>query len=90
VPCSISLLIFRSNYDGFVFCLYLGIPIKELRKATTLPVDISHGDKLESSSSKFKLERSKSDRQRHLRPEDAAQIFNDKISVQEKVCYCHL
>jgi len=75
----IPLLILSSNYGGFVFCLRLGIPRKGLRKATTLPVD-----KLESSPSK--LERSKSDRQRHLRPEDAAQIFNDKISVQEKVC----
>ncbi|KEH29080.1 UDP-glucose:sterol 3-O-glucosyltransferase [Medicago truncatula] len=62
-----------------------GIPRKGLHKATTMPVDISHGDKLESSPSKFKLERSKSDRQRHLRPEDAAQIFNDKIPVQEKL-----
>lgn len=52
---------------------------------TTLPVDISHGDNLESISSKFKLERSKTERQRHLRPEDAAQIFDDKIPVQEKV-----
>ena len=57
---------------------------------TTLPVNISHGDKLESSSSKVKLERSKTERQRHLRPEDAAQIFDNKVPVQEKVCYCDL
>jgi sterol 3beta-glucosyltransferase len=57
---------------------------------TTLPVDITHGDKSESSPSKFKLERSKTERQRHLRPEDAAQIFNDKLPVQEKVHNAHL
>lgn len=62
-----------------------GIPSKGVSKVTTLPVNISHGDKFESSSSKFKLERSKTERQRHLRPEDAAQIFDDKIPVQEKL-----
>ncbi|KAJ1409608.1 UDP-glucuronosyl/UDP-glucosyltransferase [Sesbania bispinosa] len=62
-----------------------GIPGRGLSKVTTLPVDLSHGDKLESSSSKFKLERSKTERQRHLRPEDAVQIFDDKIPVQEKL-----
>lgn len=55
---------------------------------TTLPADISHGDKSESSSSKFKMERSKTERQRQLSPEDAAQIFDDKIPIQEKVYYC--
>ncbi|WJX49279.1 sterol 3beta-glucosyltransferase [Trifolium repens] len=62
-----------------------GIPSRGLPKVTTLPVDITHGDKSESSPSKFKLERSKTERQRHLRPEDAAQIFNDKLPVQEKL-----
>ncbi|KOM58293.1 hypothetical protein LR48_Vigan11g132700 [Vigna angularis] len=50
-----------------------------------MPVDISHGDKLESSSSKFRMERSKTERLRHLSPEDAAQIFDDKIPVQDKL-----
>ncbi|KAI5391701.1 sterol 3-beta-glucosyltransferase UGT80A2 [Lathyrus oleraceus] len=62
-----------------------GIPSRGLPKVTTLPVDISHGDKLESSPSNFKLERSKTERQRHLRPEEAAQIFDDKFPVQEKL-----
>ncbi|CAK8575045.1 unnamed protein product [Lathyrus sativus] len=62
-----------------------GIPSRGLPKVTTLPVDISHGDKLESSPSNFKLERSKTERQRHLRPEEAAQIFDDKCPVQEKL-----
>ncbi|XP_004506587.1 sterol 3-beta-glucosyltransferase UGT80A2 [Cicer arietinum] len=62
-----------------------GIPSRGLPKVTTLPVDITHGGKLVSSSSKFNLERSKTERQRHLRPEDAAQIFDDKIPVQEKL-----
>ncbi|XP_058729336.1 sterol 3-beta-glucosyltransferase UGT80A2-like [Vicia villosa] len=62
-----------------------GIPSRGLPKVTTLPVDISHGDKLESSPSNFKLERSKTERQRHLRPEEAAQIFDDKCPVHEKL-----
>jgi len=53
-----------------------------------MPIDISHGDKLESSSSKFRIERSKTERIRHLSPEDAAQIFDNKIPVQEKVYCC--
>ncbi|KAH1198267.1 Sterol 3-beta-glucosyltransferase UGT80A2 [Glycine max] len=57
---------------------------KGLSKVTTLPADISQ-DKSESSSSKFKMERSKTERQRHLSPEDAAQIFDDKIPIQEKL-----
>lgn len=62
-----------------------GIPSKGLSKVTTLPTDILHGDKSEPSSSKFKMERSKTERQRHLSPEDAAQIFDDKIPIQEKL-----
>ncbi|KAH1154611.1 hypothetical protein AAZX31_18G137400 [Glycine max] len=61
-----------------------GILGKGLSKVTTLPADISQ-DKSESSSSKFKMERSKTERQRHLSPEDAAQIFDDKIPIQEKL-----
>ncbi|XP_019448626.1 PREDICTED: sterol 3-beta-glucosyltransferase UGT80A2-like isoform X3 [Lupinus angustifolius] len=62
-----------------------GIPGEGLSNVTTMPADILHGNKLESNSSTFKLERSKTERQRHLRPEDAAQIFDDKIPVQEKI-----
>ncbi|CAJ1949395.1 unnamed protein product [Sphenostylis stenocarpa] len=61
------------------------VPVKGLCKVTTMPIDISHGDKLESGSSKFRMERSKTERLRHLSPEDAAQIFDDKIPVQEKL-----
>ncbi|XP_028773067.1 sterol 3-beta-glucosyltransferase UGT80A2 [Neltuma alba] len=62
-----------------------GISGRGLCKVSTLPIGISHTDKLESNSSQSKLERSKTERQRHLRPEDAAQIFDDKIPVQEKL-----
>ncbi|CAL0324427.1 unnamed protein product [Lupinus luteus] len=62
-----------------------GVPSKGLSKVTTLPADISHEDKLESSSNTFKWERSKTERHRHVRPEDAAQIFDDKVSVEEKL-----
>ncbi|KAE9611086.1 putative sterol 3-beta-glucosyltransferase [Lupinus albus] len=62
-----------------------GVPSKGLSKVTTLPADISHGDKLESSSNTFKWERSKTEKHRHVRPEDAAQIFDDKVPVQEKI-----
>lgn len=71
------------------FSPYPGILGKGLSKVTTLPADISQ-DKSESSSSKFKMERSKTERQRHLSPEDAAQIFDDKIPIQEKVYYYDL
>ncbi|RZC19718.1 Sterol 3-beta-glucosyltransferase UGT80A2 isoform B [Glycine soja] len=66
------------------FTINKSIPGKGLSKVTTLPADISQ-DKSESSSSKFKMERSKTERQRHLSPEDAAQIFDDKVPIQEKL-----
>eukprot|EP00256_Glycine_max_P060300 XP_014629132.1 sterol 3-beta-glucosyltransferase UGT80A2 isoform X5 [Glycine max] len=69
-----------SSSSGSGYC----IPGKGLSKVTTLPADISQ-DKSESSSSKFKMERSKTERQRHLSPEDAAQIFDDKVPIQEKL-----
>ncbi|XP_054783746.1 sterol 3-beta-glucosyltransferase UGT80A2-like [Prosopis cineraria] len=62
-----------------------GVSGRGLCKVSTLPVEISHTDKLESSSSQSKLERSKTERQRHLWPEDAAQIFDEKIPVQQKL-----
>ncbi|KAK7389420.1 hypothetical protein VNO78_24449 [Psophocarpus tetragonolobus] len=61
------------------------IPGKGLSKVTTLPANISCGDRLESSSSEFKMKRSKTERHRHLSPEDAAQIFDDKIPIQDKL-----
>lgn len=43
-------------------------------------------DKLESTSSPHKLERSKSEKQRHQNgPDDANQIFGDKLSATQKV-----
>ncbi|KAF7845521.1 sterol 3-beta-glucosyltransferase UGT80A2 isoform X1 [Senna tora] len=62
-----------------------GVSSRVLSKVNTLPEEISHVDKSESSSGQFKLERSRTERQRHLRPEDAAQIFDDKIPVKEKL-----
>lgn len=46
-------------------------------------------DKSDQTSSQLKLERSKTEgqRNRNLRAEEAAQIYDDKISVQQKVLY---
>ncbi|KAJ4826730.1 hypothetical protein Tsubulata_020998 [Turnera subulata] len=50
-------------------------------------IEMSSSDKSESTSSQLKLQRSKTERQRHqnILPEEAAQIFNDKISVHQKL-----
>ncbi|XP_059660237.1 sterol 3-beta-glucosyltransferase UGT80A2 isoform X2 [Cornus florida] len=58
-----------------------------LPRVNTLPVRILDSDKLELPSSPIKLERSKTERHRHknILPEEAAQIFNNKISVQDKL-----
>nr|AYR16621.1 UDP-glucosyltransferase UGT80A23 [Polygala tenuifolia] len=60
---------------------------RSLSKVNTLPADFSHNDESVSTSSPLKLERSKTERLRHnnLRPEEAAQIFDNKIPVQEKL-----
>ncbi|KAF4386972.1 hypothetical protein G4B88_024544 [Cannabis sativa] len=58
-------------------------------KINTLPMEISNSDKIESSAGPLKLERSRTERHRHnnnnLLSEDAAQIFDDKLSVQQKI-----
>ncbi|KAM4077605.1 hypothetical protein ACJW30_12G151300 [Castanea mollissima] len=55
-------------------------------EVNTLPVEILNVDKLESAGP-IKLERSKTERQRHhnILAEEAAQIFDDSISVQQKL-----
>ena len=58
------------------------------QKTKTLPAEIANNlDKFEATSGLLKLERSKTERQRHpnIRAEEAAQIFDDKISVEQKV-----
>lgn len=62
-----------------------GVSSRVLSKVNTMPAEISPTNKSGSSPDQFKLERSKTERQRHLRPEDAAQIFDEKIPVKEKV-----
>ena len=61
-------------------------------RVNTLPTEISKDDKLEPTGHHLKLEKSKTERQnRHgnLCAEDAAQIFDNRIPVQQKV-YHHL
>ncbi|PON65345.1 UDP-glucuronosyl/UDP-glucosyltransferase [Trema orientale] len=64
-----------------------GISGRSVVKPNTLPLEISNLDKSESNSGRLKLERAKTERHRHnnIRSEDAAQIFDDKISVQQKL-----
>lgn len=75
-------------HNSFYF-LNPGISGRGVYKVNTLPIEISNLDKLESISGlgQLKLERSKSERHRHynIRSEEAAQIFDDKISIQQKV-----
>ncbi|KAL5562065.1 hypothetical protein UlMin_031812 [Ulmus minor] len=65
-----------------------GISGMSFQKTKTLPAEIANNlDKFESTSGLLKLERSKTERQRHpnIRAEEAAQIFDDKISVEQKL-----
>lgn len=77
---------------NFMMLIFLnpGISGRGVHKVNTLPIEISDIEKYESTSGsdQFKLERSKTEsRHRHysFRSEEAAQIFDDKISVHQKV-----
>lgn len=67
--------------------LYLGIAGRSMSKLNTSRVEMPGINQSERTSSQLKLERSKTERQKHqnIRAEEAAQIFDDKISVQQKV-----
>ncbi|KAK3032158.1 hypothetical protein RJ639_034983, partial [Escallonia herrerae] len=56
---------------------------RSIPRMNTLPLEILSSEKCEP----LKLERSKTERQRHknVRPDEAAQIFDDTISVQQKL-----
>ena len=56
-------------------------------RVNTLPVEFLNSDKFMPPPSQLKLERSKTERQKHhnIRAEDAAQIFDDKLPIKEKV-----
>lgn len=60
---------------------------KILPRTNTLPVVIVDNEKLGSTPSLLKLERSKTEshRPRNILAQEAAQIFDDKISVQQKL-----
>ncbi|XP_041003002.1 sterol 3-beta-glucosyltransferase UGT80A2-like isoform X2 [Juglans microcarpa x Juglans regia] len=65
-----------------------GVASKNVSEVNTLPAGVSHIDKLESKGQgQIKLERSKTERQRHnnIRAEEAAQIFDAKVPVQQKL-----
>lgn len=55
-----------------------------------MPPEILSSYKPDQFSSQLKLERSKTDRPRRsdLLPEEAAQFYDEKISVQQKVNHC--
>lgn len=56
-------------------------------RVNTLPVEFLNSEKFMPPSSQLKLERSKTEKQRHhnIRAEDAAQIFDDKLPIKEKL-----
>ncbi|XP_041003001.1 sterol 3-beta-glucosyltransferase UGT80A2-like isoform X1 [Juglans microcarpa x Juglans regia] len=73
-----------SSSPGFLS----GVASKNVSEVNTLPAGVSHIDKLESKGQgQIKLERSKTERQRHnnIRAEEAAQIFDAKVPVQQKL-----
>ncbi|XP_050252117.1 sterol 3-beta-glucosyltransferase UGT80A2 isoform X2 [Quercus robur] len=63
-----------------------GAASQNLSEVNTLPIEILNVDKLESAGP-IKLERSKTERHRHhnILAEEAAQIFDETISVQQKL-----
>lgn len=72
---------------GFkAFLFYSGLIDRSLPRANTLPGDKADVDKLEPSSSQLHLERSKTERrtQKNI-ADEAAQIFDGKISARKKV-----
>ncbi|XP_038715487.1 sterol 3-beta-glucosyltransferase UGT80A2-like [Tripterygium wilfordii] len=55
-------------------------------EVNTLPTDVPSVEKSVGTSSQHKLEKAKTERQRHnILAKEAAQIFDDKISVQQKL-----
>lgn len=86
--CSIEFLTF-----WVLVIHYAGLPGQIFPRVSTLPPEILSSYKPDQFSSQLKLERSKTDRPRRndLRPEEAAQFYDEKISVQQKVksLYAH-
>ncbi|KAI9180715.1 hypothetical protein LWI28_007463 [Acer negundo] len=60
---------------------------RSISKVNTLPVEVSSSDKLEPTSSQLNLERAKTEshRLRNILAEEAAQIYDNKISVEQKI-----
>lgn len=91
----VFLFVFKENLPDFdiVFrCLhlsFLGTGGKSFSKVNTMPITRSNAEISESTSSQFKLERSKTEQQRRhsILAEEAAQIFDQKIPAQQKVCH---
>lgn len=66
---------------------FAGNASRSFPRVNTLPVEFLNSEKFMPPSSELKLERSKTERQknRNIRAEDAAQIFDDKLPIKEKV-----
>ncbi|KAF5197271.1 hypothetical protein FRX31_013140 [Thalictrum thalictroides] len=62
---------------------------RSLPRAKTLPGESSSADKVESNLKEAKMERSNTERRRQsgIRGEQAAQIFDDNMSVRKKVWF---
>ncbi|KAG7987699.1 hypothetical protein I3843_03G147400 [Carya illinoinensis] len=73
-----------SSSPGFIS----GVASKNVSEVNTLPAGVSNIHKLESKGQgQIKLERSKTERQRHnnICAEEAAQIFDAKVPVKQKI-----
>lgn len=83
----------------FSLCMSLHVPVpflitfcsevagRNLPRMNTLPVELSAAENVGSNSNHLKLQRSKSERNRHNNrlAKETAQIFDDKVSAQQKV-----
>ena len=93
-PIYLSSVLMDLHLWLFLFSFFFdpGIGGQNFPRVITLPSEMSKDDKLEPTWGQLKLERSKTERHnRHgnLCAEDAAQILDDRIPVQQKV-YHHL
>lgn len=63
-----------------------GPSLQNLPRVNTLPPQLLNRDNAALPANNINFERSKTERQRHnILSEEAAQIFDDKIPVQQKV-----
>lgn len=67
--------------------LFPGFSHRSLAQVKTLPAEVSNSETVKSTSGQDNLERSRTDRHKpqNILAKEAAEIFSDKIPVQQKV-----